>query len=158
MLLCKGDSSSMQVVVSDTFETIIMSFILLNIACLAMYHVGMPLALTTTLFWLNVAFTVIFIMEVIVKLIGLGIKQYFQDRWCMFDFIVALLSLVQIAIDITAKSDVPAVNLLRVFRVVRVFRLVPKVCCLSPAEFDQMLPEYTISYIICFVSSDATCI
>ena len=112
-----------------------MALILINIACLAMHHVGMPHALTVALFWLNVAFTVIFLLEVIVKLVGLGIKQYFQDRWCLFDFFVAMLSLVQIAIDISVKSDVPAVNLLRVFRVVRVFRLVPKVCRLIPSTF-----------------------
>lgn len=116
-----------------------MALILINIACLAMYHVEMPDGLTVALFWLNVAFTVIFLVEVVVKLIGLGIKQYFQDRWCLFDFFVALLSLVQIAIDMSVKSDVPAVNLLRVFRVVRVFRLVPKVCSLTPSSWFQFV-------------------
>jgi hypothetical protein len=132
---------SVQVFVSDAFETFIMALILINIACLAVYHVGMPNALTITLFWLNVAFTIIFLFEAIVKLIGLGIKQYFQDRWCIFDFFVAILSVVQIIIDFLQTSDVPAVNLLRVFRVVRVFRLVPKVCCKSPyshAAFQKL--------------------
>jgi Ion transport protein len=118
----------MQVVESDTFETIIMGLVMLNIACLAIHHVGMSDALNSALFWLSIAFTVIFTVEVVVKLIGLGTKQYFQDRWCMFDFFVTVLSLVQIAVDIAAKNNVPAFNLLRVFRVARVFRLVPKVC------------------------------
>lgn len=104
-----------------------MALILINIACLAIYHVGITEGLATALIWSNTAFTAIFVGEVIVKLIGLGFKQYFQDRWCMFDFVVAILSLVQLAIDIAAKGDVPVVNVLRVFRVVRVFRLVPKV-------------------------------
>lgn len=136
----------LQVVASNTFESIIMGLILINVACLAMHHVGMAEELTKTIFWLNVAFTIIFLMEVVVKLIGLGVKQYFHDRWCMFDFSVAMLSAAQIAIDVAAKSDVPAVNLLRVFRVVRVFRLVPKVRHLSSAEsypmtlFTPLLP------------------
>jgi hypothetical protein len=120
----------MQVVASDTFETIIMVLVMLNIACLAVYHVGMSEALTVLLFWISMTFTVIFTIEVIVKLIGLGIKQYFRDPWCMFDFFVTLLSLVQIPLDVAAKQSVPAFNLLRVFRVARVFRLVPKVCLL----------------------------
>jgi hypothetical protein len=117
----------MQVVASDTFETIIMVLVMLNIACLAVYHVGMSEALTVLLFWISMTFTVIFTIEVIVKLIGLGIKQYFRDPWCIF---VTLLSLVQIPLDVAAKQSVPAFNLLRVFRVARVFRLVPKVCSL----------------------------
>lgn len=117
----------LQVVISDTFESIIMLIILLNVACLAMTYVGMPSALINVLFWLNVLFTIIFILEVIFKLMGLGFKQYFQDRWCIFDCFVAILSVTQIAIDVLGDSDIPAVNLLRVFRVVRIFRLVPKV-------------------------------
>jgi voltage-gated sodium channel len=117
----------LQVVISDTFESIIMIIILLNVACLAMNYVGMPSELIKALFWLNLVFAVIFVLEVVAKLIGLGFKQYFRDRWCIFDCIVAVLSVIQIAIDMLAKSDIPAVNLLRVFRVVRIFRLVPKV-------------------------------
>ena len=117
----------MQVVMSQTFDAFIMAIIGLNVACLALNYVDMPLWLVDTLFWLNIVFTSIFGLEAVAKLVALGVKPYFLDRWCAFDFFVALLSLVQIAIDIWTSSDIPAVNLLRVFRVARIFRLVPKV-------------------------------
>lgn len=117
----------LQVVMSDVFESIIMGIILLNVACLAINGVNMPPALVTTLTWLNVAFTIVFMLEAAAKMVALGIKQYFQDRWCMFDFAVAIVSVMQLAIEMSRDSDIPAVNLLRVFRVARIFRLVPKV-------------------------------
>lgn len=119
-----------QVVMSNKFETFIMSIIMLNVGCLALTHVEMQPWLIVTLFWLNVLFTVIFILEAIAKIIALGFKAYFMDRWCTFDFLVAASSLVQIAVDVWTVSDIPAINLLRVFRVARIFRLIPKVCCL----------------------------
>eukprot|EP00892_Ulva_mutabilis_P001295 jgi/Ulvmu1/11166/UM072_0002.1 len=115
-----------RVVMSDTFESIIMGIILLNVACLAINGVNMPEALVRTLTWLNIAFTTIFLLEAAAKMVALGIKQYFQDRWCMFDFAVAMVSAMQIVIELSRESDIPAVNLLRVFRVARIFRLVPK--------------------------------
>lgn len=112
---------------SDAFESIIMGIILLNVACLAINGVNMPAALVSTLKWLNIAFTTIFMLEAGAKMIALGVKQYFRDRWCMFDFAVAIVSVMQIVIEMSRDSDIPAVNLLRVFRVARIFRLVPKV-------------------------------
>ena len=112
---------------SGKFDAFIMGIIALNVACLALNHVGMPQWLTSMLVVLNIVFTAIFAIEAVAKMLALGVKEYFLDRWCSFDFFVAFLSLVQIAIDLWTSSDIPAVNLLRVFRVARIFRLVPKV-------------------------------
>lgn len=113
---------------SDGFDAFIMGIIALNVTCLALNHVGMPAWLNEMLFILNILFTAIFTVEAAAKMAALGVKEYFLDRWCSFDFFVAALSLVQIAIDVWSAADIPAVNLLRVFRVARIFRLVPKVC------------------------------
>jgi Ion transport protein len=112
---------------SDLFEKLIMGIILINVACLAIVSVEMPQTLVKILSWANVAFTVIFATEAVLKMIALGIKPYFRDQWCFFDFIVALSSVVQLVIEKRTDSNVPAVNLMRVFRVARIFRLVPKV-------------------------------
>ena len=117
----------MQVVMSDSFDAFIMGVIVLNVGCLALTYVGAPLWLTRALDWLNIIFTFTFAIEAVAKMIALGLKSYFQDRWCMFDCLVATLSLVQIAIDKWTTSDIPAISLLRVFRVTRIFRLIPKV-------------------------------
>jgi hypothetical protein len=112
---------------SDTSDAFIMGIIALNVTCVALTFVDMPQWLVTMLFYLNIIFTTIFAIETVAKMTALGIKAYFMDRWCSFDFFVAFLSLVQIGIEVWTSSDIPAVNLLRVFRVARIFRLVPKV-------------------------------
>jgi Ion transport protein len=130
---------------SDTFDAFIMGVIILNVGCLAVTHVNMPMWLVAALFWLNVVFTTTFVVEAAVKIIALGFKGYFTDRCCTFDFAVAALSVVQIAIDVWTVSDIPAINLLRVFRVTRIFRLIPKVrvCTIWDSHVKcsgQMLP------------------
>jgi hypothetical protein len=112
---------------SNAFDAFIMGIIALNVFCLTLIYVDMPTWLVGTLFWLNFAFTCIFTLEAAAKVIALGVKPYFMDKWCAFDFLVAILSLLQLAIDIWTTSNIPAVNLLRVFRVARIFKLVPKV-------------------------------
>ena len=79
----------------------------------------------------NVVFTGIFLVEAILKLIAIGPKWYFRDRMNSFDFLVVVASIATIAVDF--KSGRPAaegggagVNLLRVLRVARLFRLIRK--------------------------------
>ena len=43
---------------------------------------------------INFIFTAIFILEAILKMLAWGFKQYFADEWNIFDFVVALGSLI----------------------------------------------------------------
>jgi len=45
---------------------------------------------------LNYIFTSIFVLEAVIKLIGLGGKNYFQDGWNRFDFFVVAASVTEI--------------------------------------------------------------
>ena len=47
---------------------------------------------------INKVFTVIFITEAAIRIIGIGARNYFKDGWNIFDFIVAFGSLVSILI------------------------------------------------------------
>ena len=51
---------------------------------------------TVTLDWVNVGFTVIFFLEMNVKLLGFGLWQYFRDSWCTFDFFVVWATIVSL--------------------------------------------------------------
>ena len=88
--------------------------------------------------WINISFTVIFILEAIIKIIGLGPRGYIRDGWNAFDLIVAIFSVVSVGFDISSKTytcdpalkegvtenNVPALLVLRAFRIARVFKLV----------------------------------
>ena len=54
---------------------------------------------------LNNIFTYCFILEMIIKLIGLGFREYSRDSFNIFDAIVVVLSVVDIIITSTSSSD-----------------------------------------------------
>ena len=60
------------------------------------------------------------------KLIGLGIKEYVNDRMNCFDFVIVVLSLVELVFleSSTGISAFRSIRVLRVFRVLRVTRLI----------------------------------
>jgi hypothetical protein len=49
-----------------------------------------------------------------------------QDAWCRFDVVVVVVSIVGAGIDLGTPSDLSFLPLIRVLRVARIFRLVPK--------------------------------
>lgn len=57
-------------------------------------------------------FAVIFSLESLFKIIGLG-KYYFMVGWNVFDFISALISVVDVSL-----TDVAGLSVLRIFRLV----------------------------------------
>jgi hypothetical protein len=40
---------------------------------------------------INYIFTTIFILEALIKIIGQGLKSYFEDGWNLFDFVIAIV-------------------------------------------------------------------
>lgn len=80
-----------RVVQSKVFEIIIMLCIIFNIITMAMIYEGMSDSYKTALDNINLAFTVIFIVEMILKLIAFDL-QYFQVTWNIFDFCIVFLS------------------------------------------------------------------
>jgi len=42
--------------------------------------------------YMDKAFTVIFVFEMIVKMAAYGFKKYFTDAWCWLDFVIVVVS------------------------------------------------------------------
>ncbi|CAK85661.1 unnamed protein product (macronuclear) [Paramecium tetraurelia] len=74
---------------------------------------------------LNLAFTIIFIIELGFKLIGLGVKGYVQDKFNLFDALIVGISLYEVIINQEngGKSGFSALRSLRIFRALRVLRI-----------------------------------
>ena len=45
------------------------------------------------------AFTVIFVGEMIVKMLAYGFKKYFTDAWCWLDFVIVVVSLFLLSLS-----------------------------------------------------------
>ncbi|XP_076465332.1 sodium channel protein 1 brain-like [Babylonia areolata] len=107
---------------STRFELAVVLLIALNMVAMAIEHYNQSQAVTQTLKILNIIFTSVFILEAVVKLLGLR-WHYFRVPWNIFDFLIVLLSLVDIVLGDLLNSVVIKPTLLRVVRVFRIGRV-----------------------------------
>ncbi|KAM7379435.1 hypothetical protein PAMP_004984 [Pampus punctatissimus] len=89
-------------VASPSFEYTVLVMIALNTVVLMMKYHSAPTAYDTVLKHLNTAFTVLFSMECILKIMAFGLVNYFRDTWNIFDFITVLGSITEIIVDLQA--------------------------------------------------------
>lgn len=119
------------IVTSQPFQHLIMLIIVLNTVVLALNWPNQSDKLINILSTINMAFTWIFIVEAILKLIGLGPKAYFMDNWNIFDFIIVVVSIVELVIEFASDNASDdgggsALSALRAMRLMRAFRLLGK--------------------------------
>ena len=98
----------------------------LNTLILAIDHYGIDPDIERIFNNINTAFTVIFCVEMILKLLGLGIKNYLRESMNYLDGAVVILSIVELVFlsnNGGALSAFRTVRIFRTFRVLRVARL-----------------------------------
>ena len=63
-------------------------------------------------------FTVVFIMEMILKLIAFGIKDYCKNKWNLFDGTIVILSVLDMVLSLSGAISGAGLSVLRTFRLV----------------------------------------
>uniref|UniRef100_A0A8C4GLP4 Voltage-dependent L-type calcium channel subunit alpha n=1 Tax=Dicentrarchus labrax TaxID=13489 RepID=A0A8C4GLP4_DICLA len=126
------------IVTSCYFEYLMFLLIMLNTMCLGMQHCNQSDHVTHLSDMLNVIFTVLFTVEMILKLMAFKAKGYFGDPWNVFDFVIVIGSVVDVMlseIDVTLASSgglyclhgcsnmSVSVTFFRLFRVMRLVKL-----------------------------------
>ena len=75
----------------------------------------------------NIIFTILFIIEMIIKLLGLGLKGYVRDKFNLFDGFIVIVSLIEIIHSYSglgkATGSRGAIPAFRTFRLLRIFKL-----------------------------------
>ncbi|XP_047643865.1 voltage-dependent L-type calcium channel subunit alpha-1C isoform X2 [Phacochoerus africanus] len=89
------------VVNSTYFEYLMFVLILLNTICLAMQHYGQSCLFKVAMNVLNMLFTGLFTVEMILKLIAFKPKGYFSDPWNVFDFLIVIGSVIDVILSET---------------------------------------------------------
>ncbi|XP_039402069.1 voltage-dependent L-type calcium channel subunit alpha-1C isoform X5 [Mauremys reevesii] len=112
------------VVNSTYFEYLMFVLILLNTICLAMQHYGQSCSFKQAMNILNMLFTGLFTVEMILKLIAFKPKHYFCDAWNTFDALIVVGSIVDIAITEVNNAEENSRISITFFRLFRVMRLV----------------------------------
>uniref|UniRef100_A0A8C5BJC2 Voltage-dependent L-type calcium channel subunit alpha-1C n=1 Tax=Gadus morhua TaxID=8049 RepID=A0A8C5BJC2_GADMO len=131
------------VVNSSYFEYLMFTLILLNTICLAMQHHGQTKGFNDAMNILNMLFTGLFTVEMILKLIAFKPRHYFVDAWNTFDALIVVGSIVDIAItevNVSSATLSPAlpglqnseenarisITFFRLFRVMRLVKLLSR--------------------------------
>uniref|UniRef100_A0A8C2GSX4 Voltage-dependent L-type calcium channel subunit alpha n=1 Tax=Cyprinus carpio TaxID=7962 RepID=A0A8C2GSX4_CYPCA len=123
------------VVNSTYFEYLMFTLILLNTICLAMQHHGQSQSFSKAMNILNMLFTGLFTVEMILKLIAFKPRHYFVDAWNTFDALIVVGSVVDIAItEVNRWECLPAlsynarisITFFRLFRVMRLVKLLSR--------------------------------
>ncbi|XP_072560812.1 voltage-dependent T-type calcium channel subunit alpha-1H isoform X3 [Paramormyrops kingsleyae] len=109
----------------DIFITIIIG---VNVVTMSLEHYRQPQYLEVSLKYCNYFFTVIFILEALLKLIAFGFRRFFKDRWNQLDLGIVLLSIMGITLEeIEINASLPInptiIRIMRVLRIARVLKL-----------------------------------
>ncbi|XP_051987465.1 voltage-dependent T-type calcium channel subunit alpha-1H-like isoform X1 [Xyrauchen texanus] len=109
----------------DLFITFI---ICINVVTMSIEHYNQPLYLEEALKYCNYVFTIVFIIEALLKLVAFGFRKFFKDRWNQLDLSIVLLSIMGIMLEeIKMNAALPInptiIRIMRVLRIARVLKL-----------------------------------
>lgn len=101
--------------------------IVANVMVMSVEHYEQPEYFTFFLNWINLGFTGFFVLEAILKLMGLGCYQYWASGWNKFDAFVVLVSMGSLYMEMFNTLPITfnptLLRILRVFRVTRLIRM-----------------------------------
>ena len=140
-----------ELVDNEIFENTIIFIIILNMILMAISYDGSSANFANFLKTLNYFFTIIFIIECLLKLFAYGIKPYFHLSWNKFDFFVALVSLIDWIVNNINGIDssfLKSFQIIRVLKVLRVSRVVRLVKALKGLEKLIQTLQWSISALI----------
>ena len=72
---------------------------------------------------LDIVFVWVFTVEMLLKLIGLGFKNYIKDNFNVFDGLIVIVSLVDFTLSLTVQIE-SADGIMSAFRALRLLRVV----------------------------------
>uniref|UniRef100_A0A8C5LG53 Voltage-dependent L-type calcium channel subunit alpha n=1 Tax=Jaculus jaculus TaxID=51337 RepID=A0A8C5LG53_JACJA len=117
------------VVNSSPFEYMMFVLIMLNTLCLAMQHYEQSKVFNDAMDILNMVFTGVFTVEMVLKVIAFKPKGYFSDAWNTFDSLIVIGSIIDVALseaDNSEESNRISITFFRLFRVMRLVKLLSR--------------------------------
>lgn len=96
----------------------------------------------------NYVFMAIFTIEVLLKLVGLGLREFVRDRFNLFDTLVVIMSIVEVVISdgSGATSSLRAFRLFRIFKIFRVGNL--RIMLDSLTKTIQSIGNYVVLLVL----------
>jgi hypothetical protein len=92
--------------------------------CFEDIHLDESPDLKSVLYWTNLAFSIIFIIEMLLKWIALGFHKYFTSFWTLLDFLIVFVSLFSLLIE--ENENLRVLRSLRTLRALRPLRAISR--------------------------------
>ncbi|XP_058978201.1 sodium channel protein para-like isoform X16 [Musca domestica] len=117
-----------QLIENKYFETAVITMILMSSLALALEDVHLPdrPVMQDILYYMDRIFTVIFFLEMLIKWLALGFKVYFTNAWCWLDFVIVMLSLINLVAVWSGLNDIAVFRSMRTLRALRPLRAVSR--------------------------------
>ncbi|KAG5893248.1 hypothetical protein JTB14_013408 [Gonioctena quinquepunctata] len=114
------------VVDTSAFEWFILVLIFASSVtlCFEDIHLDDSPDLKSVLYWTNLAFSIIFIIEMFLKWIALGFYEYFTSFWTLLDFLIVFVSLFSLLIE--ENENLKVLRSLRTLRALRPLRAISR--------------------------------
>jgi len=109
-----------KICLEPAFEKTVIVLILMNTVFLASEHYDQAAWLTAIQDVGNLFFTIIFAIEMVVKIFGFGIRMYVSDGFNIFDCFIVIMSFVEMSLPGQDSS----LSVLRAFRLLRIFKII----------------------------------
>jgi voltage-gated sodium channel len=129
------------------FETFVIVVIILSALVIGAKTYQIPEQVLTIFWFLDQAITLIFLTEIIIRMIAeQSLKSFFRKGWNLFDFIIVVASLIPVE-----DSEVALLGrLLRIFRVLRLISIIPELRVLLGA-FVTAVPRMGYVSLLMFI-------
>ncbi|KAJ8963979.1 hypothetical protein NQ314_005238 [Rhamnusium bicolor] len=116
----------LEVVDTAAFEWFILVLIFASSVtlCFEDIHLDESPDLKSVLYWTNLAFSIIFIIEMFLKWIALGFHKYFTSFWTLLDFLIVFVSLFSLLIE--ENENLRVLRSLRTLRALRPLRAISR--------------------------------
>jgi voltage-gated sodium channel type IV alpha len=139
------------------FEIFITICILLNTLLMSMRYARMSDTYELTLEFLNYVFGIIFNIEMILKLIGIGV-HYFKNSWDKFDFVIVIGTDIGFLLSLFVGFNIAtAATIVRAFRILRIFRLMKSFGKMILDALIYIIPQITnimsLIFLLLFIYS-----
>lgn len=129
------------------FDTFVAFLIIIHVGLMCTRQASSDEWWSFFLFVQNVVFTAFFCIEIALRiLVSGGIKSLLASNWFLFDFVVVTLSLIGIIVTLATALNADFIGVFRVLRMLRVFRVVPRMSSLRKV-CNTML--YAVPVILC---------
>lgn len=101
-----------------------MAAIIINTVLLCMERYPMSKEENVIQEYFNMVFTAVFAVEMVIKLLGFGIKEYVRDRFNIFDCFIVVISIADLTVSSVLNFNVEAGGAISAFRIFRLFRVI----------------------------------